>query len=100
MMRSNKALARKILCGLLAAGVVGVSGSALAATKIYDNTGYDGNIDWSGARDVGIYADGANIIDFNGESIKIDTTPDAWGSGNVGVWAVKEDRKSVGRERV
>ena len=31
MMRSNKALARKILCGLLAAGVLGVSGSALAA---------------------------------------------------------------------
>lgn len=30
MMKSNKALARKILCGLLAAGVVGVSGSALA----------------------------------------------------------------------
>jgi len=30
-MKSNKALARKILCGLLAAGVVGVSGSALAA---------------------------------------------------------------------
>ena len=33
MMRSNKALARKILCGLLAAGVVGVSGSALAADE-------------------------------------------------------------------
>ena len=32
MMKSSKALARKILCGLLAAGVVGVSGSALAAT--------------------------------------------------------------------
>ena len=31
MMKSNKALARKILCGLLAAGVVGVTGSALAA---------------------------------------------------------------------
>lgn len=30
-MKSNKALARKILCGLLAAGVVGLSGSALAA---------------------------------------------------------------------
>lgn len=29
-MKSSKALARKILCGLLAAGVVGVSGSALA----------------------------------------------------------------------
>ena len=32
MMKSSRALARKILCGLLAAGVVGVSGSALAAT--------------------------------------------------------------------
>ena len=31
MMKSSRALARKILCGLLAAGVVGVSGSALAA---------------------------------------------------------------------
>ena len=31
MMKSDKCLARKILCGLLAAGVVGVSGSALAA---------------------------------------------------------------------
>ena len=30
-MKSSKALARKILCGFLAAGVVGVSGSALAA---------------------------------------------------------------------
>ena len=30
MMKSNRALARKILCGLLAAGVLGVSGSALA----------------------------------------------------------------------
>ena len=32
MMKSSKAVARKILCALLAAGVVGVSGSALAAT--------------------------------------------------------------------
>ena len=31
-MKSNKALARKILCGLLAAGVVGVSGSG---TPVY-----------------------------------------------------------------
>ena len=36
MMKSNKALARKILCGLLAAGVVGVSGSALAAVAEKD----------------------------------------------------------------
>ena len=89
-MRSNKALARKILCGLLAAGVVGVSGSALAATAFFINNGSNANIDQSGKCDVGIYADGGNAIDFNGESIKIDTTPDEWGSGNVGVWAVKD----------
>ena len=35
-MKSSKALARKILCGLLAAGVVGVSGSALAG----ESTGF------------------------------------------------------------
>ena len=35
-MKSSKALARKILCGLLAAGVVGMSGSALAASAIKD----------------------------------------------------------------
>ena len=34
MMKSNKALARKILCGLLTAGVLGVSGSALAENII------------------------------------------------------------------
>ena len=39
MMKSNKALARKILCGLLAAGVLGVSGSALA----WSSTGYSSN---------------------------------------------------------
>ena len=88
-MKSSKALARKILCGLLAAGVVGVSGSALAATAFFINNGSDDNIDKSGARDVGIYADSGNTIDFNGESIKFDTTPDAWGCGNVGVWAAQ-----------
>ena len=40
MMKSNKALARKILCGLLAAGVLGVSGSALA----WSSTGYSSNL--------------------------------------------------------
>ena len=45
MMRSNKALARKILCGLLAAGVLGVSGSALAADATYGiNAGIDADI--------------------------------------------------------
>lgn len=90
MMKSNKALARKILCGLLAAGVVGVSGSAMAWSGFFINNSSNDNIDKSGACDVGIYAGGGNVIDFNGESIKIDTTPDEWGSGNVGVWAVKD----------
>ena len=39
MMKSSKALARKILCALLAVGVVGVSGSALAAPHVF----YTGN---------------------------------------------------------
>lgn len=43
-MKSNKALARKILCGLLAAGVVGVSGSALAAYTYDINAGVEDNI--------------------------------------------------------
>ena len=43
MMKSSRALARKILCGLLAAGVVGVSGSALAATYGV-NAGVEDNI--------------------------------------------------------
>lgn len=42
-MKSSKALARKILCGLLAVGVVGVSGSALAATYGV-NAGVEDNI--------------------------------------------------------
>ena len=43
-MKSSKALARKILCGLLAAGVVGVSGSALAADTYGINAGIEDNI--------------------------------------------------------
>lgn len=43
-MKSNKALARKILCALLAAGVVGVSGSALAAYTYGINAGVEDNI--------------------------------------------------------
>lgn len=43
-MKSSKALARKILCALLAAGVVGVSGSALAADTYGVNAGVEDNI--------------------------------------------------------
>ena len=38
-MKSKKNLARKILCGLLAAGVVGVAGSAMAAEYTYVSQG-------------------------------------------------------------
>ena len=44
MMKSSKALARKILCGLLAAGVVGASGSVLAADTYGVNAGLEDNI--------------------------------------------------------
>lgn len=84
-MKSNKALARKILCGLLAAGVVGVSGSALAGTAYYINQGSEDNVNVSGKHDVGIYASGDHDISFNGESIIFDITPDKADMNNVGV---------------
>lgn len=43
-MKSSKALARKILCGLLAAGLVGMSGSALAAYTYGINADVEDNI--------------------------------------------------------
>ena len=84
-MKSSKALARKILCGLLAAGVVGMSGSALAGTAYYINQGSEDNVNVSGKHDVGIYASGNHDISFNGESIIFDITPDKADMNNVGV---------------
>ena len=84
-MKSSKALARKILCGLLAAGLVGVSGSALAGTAYYINQGSEDNVNVSGKHDVGIYASGDHDISFNGESIIFDITPDKADMNNVGV---------------
>ena len=67
-MKSSKALARKILCGLLAAGVVGVSGSALAADPIVimhdsDLTVSDALVN---ANYVFAGTDGKNTITFDG----------------------------------
>ena len=84
-MKSSKALARKILCGLLAAGVVGVSGSALAATACYLNKGSEANVNVIGKYDVGIYVSGDNNVSFNGESINLDITPNKADMNNVGV---------------
>ena len=84
-MKSSKALARKILCGLLAAGVVGVSGSALAGTASYINQGSEANVNVIGKHDVGIFASGDNTISFNGESINFDITPDKADMNNTGV---------------
>ena len=66
-MKSNKALARKILCGLLAAGVVGVSGSALAAEygTIYEN-GSKREINDNNAKASMIIADTDSVISFTG----------------------------------
>ena len=84
-MKSNKALARKILCGLLAAGVVSVSGSALAGTACYLNKGSEANVNVIGKYDVGIYVSGDNAISFNGESINLAITPNKADMNNVGV---------------
>ena len=84
-MKSSKALTRKILCGLLAAGVVGVSGSALAGTASYINQGSEANVNVIGKHDVGIFASGDNTISFNGESINFDITPDKADMNNTGV---------------
>ena len=84
-MKSSKALARKILCSLLAAGVVGVSGSALAGTASYINQGSEANVNVIGKHDVGIFASGDNTISFNGESINFDITPDKADMNNTGV---------------
>ena len=84
-MKSSKALARKILCGLLAAGVVGVSGSALAGTAYYFNQGSEDNVNAIGKADIGIYASGDNNVSFNGESINFDITPKKADMNNVGV---------------
>ena len=84
-MKSSKALARKILCGLLAAGVVGMSGSALAGTAYYFNQGSEDNVNAIGKADIGIYVSGDHDISFNGESIILDITPDKADMNNVGV---------------
>ena len=84
-MKSSKALARKILCALLAAGLVGVSGSALAGTAYYINQGSEDNVNAIGKADIGIYASGDNNVSFNGESINLDITPNKADMNNVGV---------------
>ena len=75
-MKSNKGLARKILCGLLAAGVVGVSGSALANS--IGEVKVDGSIvpvTPSGAFSIG--NDNSNVsISNSGIALKISSNAD------------------------
>ena len=72
-MKSNKALARKILCGLLAAGVVGVSGSALAADTITTSKHLDGDVfiktdsNWAAV----VQSTGSDTIKITGDSFKL-----------------------------
>ncbi len=86
-MRSKNVLARKILCGLLAAGVLGVSGSAFAAAGAAINaTDSSDDISIKGSYDIGINNGRGITTNYVGENISIDTTPgDAWGNGNSGV---------------
>ena len=77
MMKSNKALARKILCGLLAAGVVGVSGSALAANSIGE-VKVDGSIvSVTPSGEFSIGNDNSNVsISNSGTALKISSNAD------------------------
>ena len=97
MMKSSKALARKILCGLLAAGVVGVSGSALAAgyvtpvggEKITSDVSYSGTGQWAIDNSI----DGT--ADFSGSKIDVENNyknGSVWTAGvlaNVGTPTTK-----------
>ena len=95
MMKSNKALARKILCGLLAAGVVGVSGSALAAESKPNEAiaGEDKNVNAT-------YSDG-KISGFSyglkatGNSSTSKEAKISLKTANVEINATGVDRKSV-----
>ena len=92
MMKSNKALARKILCGMLAAGVVGVSGSALAESYL-DATGenkttHDNiSVEFTGTANsiLGIDARNGNTAKVDGS--KIDLAIDATKNNQNG-WGV------------
>ena len=77
MMKSNKALARKILCGLLAAGVVGVSGSVLAANSIGE-VKVDGSIvSVTPSGEFSIGNDNSNVsISNSGTALKISSNAD------------------------
>ena len=77
MMKSNKALARKILCGLLAAGVLGVSGSALAANSI-GKVKVDGSIvSVTPSGEFSIGNDNSNVsISNSGTALKISSNAD------------------------
>ena len=72
-MKSSKALARKILCGLLAAGVVGVSGSALAGDTITTSKHLDGDVfiktdsNWAAV----VQSTGSDTIKITGDSFKL-----------------------------
>lgn len=63
-----------------------ITASANSGYAVGDSSSDDINID--GSYDVGIYNAWNKTQTFDGKTIIINTTPgDAWGSGNVGVWA-------------
>jgi len=113
-MRSNKALARKILCGLLAAGFVGVSGSALAADSIYSDYtsseniyiddskliltyGEDKDQDGFGPANFGILGLNKNVINITGNDIGINTTAVNKNAG-IGIDAMKSSVITIGND--
>lgn len=104
-MKSSKTLARKILCGLLAAGVVGVSGSALAADVTASQ--YKGRTkeitanEYIGDTYAIIYASGVNDTDLvsitTNKNIKdLSITNNSNRSEAYGVYAYDNQKSGVG----
>ena len=107
-MKSSKALTRKILCGLLAAGVVGVSGSALAANPIYSDYTSSENIDIDGSKlkvtygengpaNFGVLGLNKNVINITGNDIGINTTANNNNAG-VGIDAMRSSVITIGND--
>ena len=108
-MKSSRALARKILCGLLAAGVVGVSGSALAeqvkASKYLGSTKEITANEYIDDAYAIIYAYGAgdtNLVSITtNENIKtLSITNNSNRSEAYGVYACDNQKSGVGSKIV
>ena len=86
------------VAAMLVAGGAATAEGAVSAGYVINGSDktFTGDIDYTDAVDIGVYANGATA-NFSGSNLSISTTPGlGWGSGNVGLWAtVSEDTRSI-----